>query len=109
MNDNVIKIQFEKEIVMIHLNSIAREITNYRRIKNLPSVDDLSKTSLGILEEGGEFEKARREKDPNAMTNALIDVMVFTLGALDILNVDIETELRNVIEDNKSRIYKTTH
>lgn len=81
-------------------------IITQRKAKGFPSATDLDKTSLGLLEEAGEFEKARRKGDQWAMVNALVDIIIFCLGGLKILDIDAEIQIIKIVEENESREHK---
>lgn len=88
---------------MIDLREIQKRIIAYRRAKGFPSADRLDKTSLGLLEEAGEFEKARRHENREEMIDALGDIIVFCLGGLSILGTDAEKLLEEIVSVNEDR------
>jgi len=88
---------------MVNLNKLQEMIIAQRKAKGFPSATDLDKTSLGLLEEAGEFEKARRQGDHWKMVNALVDIMIFCLGGLAILDIDPEIQLVKIVEENAKR------
>lgn len=94
---------------MIDLEQIAREIISNRHRRTWPSATKLDKTTLGLVEEVGEFESARKANDHELMVDALIDVIVFCLGGLKILEADIEKSLQAVIDKNKTRTHRGVH
>ncbi len=94
---------------MLDLNIVAKEIIENRIRRGWPSARDLSKTSLGLLEESGEFEKARRMGNREMMKDSLIDTMIFCLGGLNILRSDAEKMLQEVIMKNKTRKHNGHH
>ncbi len=94
----------EKEI-----GSLQRKIILNRVRRGWPSANDLSKTSLGLLEEAGEFEKARRKEDVEEMIDALGDVMVFCLGAFEILCVNGLIVTQKIVEANVEREHTGEH
>ncbi len=94
---------------MINLNAIGKDIVKNRIKKGWPSAHDLSKTTCGLAEEVGEFEKARKRNNEEKMVKELIDVMAFCLGGLEMLKVDIEKELEIVIKALPTRTHKGVH
>ena len=91
------------------LYELQEEIIANRRHRGWESADDLSKTTLGLVEEVGEFEKARREGDVEEQADALVDVIVFALGGLDILGKDAHLEIERVVLANRDREGQTDH
>ncbi len=87
------------------LRDLQRQIIANRKRRGWPSAHDLSKTTGGFMEEGGEFEKARRKGNREAMVDALGDVMVFCLGAFEILDVDGHEVVRKIVKANDNRKY----
>lgn len=94
---------------MIDLNDIAREVVENRKRRGWPSAHDLSKTTEGLAEELGEWAKARKNDNPDAMVDALVDLMVYCLGGLRILGCNSEKELLKVVETNKTREHTGHH
>ena len=88
---------------MISLDKIQEMIIDQRKAKGFPSATELDKTSLGLLEEAGEFEKARRKGDRSSMVDALVDTIIFCLGGLKILETDAEIRIVDTVERNKDR------
>lgn len=86
-----------------------KEIIANRVRRGWVSATDLSKTTLGLAEEVGEFEKARKSNDRDAMIDALGDIMVFCLGGCEILEVDAEEVVSKIIEANKNRTHTGNH
>jgi NTP pyrophosphatase (non-canonical NTP hydrolase) len=73
------------------------------------SATDLQKTTLGLVEEIGEFEKWRRKQNIEEMIDGLGDTIVFALGGLEILGVDAQKVLEDIIIKNESRTDQTDH
>ncbi len=67
-----------------------------------------------IKEEYTELVKAYQTKDSNELVDALIDILVVTIGTLDTLGIDIDkawddvykANMSKVIGENKKRTYK---
>lgn len=91
------------------IKDLQKEIIANRIRRGFPSATDLTKTTLGLAEEVGEFERARKKNDHAAMVDALADIMVFCLGACEILQVDAEEETAKVVEANKNRTHTGVH
>ena len=94
---------------MIDLNKIAKEIIENRKRRLFPSAHDLNKTTSGLAEEVGEWAKALRKVNTDEQVDALVDIMVYCLGGLEILGVNPEEELLAVIEANKKREHTGHH
>lgn len=91
------------------LNAAGDRVVANRKRRGWPSARDLLRTTAGILEEGGEFERARRRGDVDAQADALLDLMVFCLGGLRILGQDVEKELTGVLDRNEIREHEGNH
>ncbi len=91
------------------MRKLQKKIINNRKNRNWPSAYDLSKTSLGILEEAGEFEKARKTENIDEMIDALGDIMVFCLGGFEILDTDGLDVVCKIIEENETREHSGYH
>lgn len=91
------------------MRDLQKRVIANRKRRGFPSATDLSKTSLGLLEEAGEFEKARRQKDVEAMADALGDVVVFCLGGFEIIGVDGLEVVRKIVEANETREHSGSH
>ena len=61
-----------------------------------------------IEEETGELQAAIKSNDRVEQLDALIDIMVVTIGALHSLGVDAEGAWREVLRSNLDKIDKTT-
>ena len=53
-----------------------------------------------IAEELGEMKDALEAEDPEEVVDALIDILVFTLGTLDLFKVDADLAFKSVMEAN---------
>lgn len=56
-----------------------------------------------IYEEVVELDEAMDQKDPEEIVDALIDIMVFTLGTLDAFNVDASDAWKQVLKANMAK------
>tara|TARA_R110000787_G_scaffold68607_1_gene153340 strand:- start:159 stop:593 length:435 start_codon:yes stop_codon:yes gene_type:complete len=56
-----------------------------------------------IYEEVVELDEAIDQKDPEEIVDALIDIMVFTLGTLDVFNVDAAQAWKQVLKANMAK------
>jgi|MudIll2142460700_1097286.scaffolds.fasta_scaffold00168_18 predicted RNase H-like HicB family nuclease/NTP pyrophosphatase (non-canonical NTP hydrolase) len=84
-------------------------ILTYRRRRNWPSATDLSRTSLGLLEESGQFEQARRLTNRTKMLEALGSVMTYCLGACAILGVSAHALVDRAVMQQQHRPRQRTH
>jgi len=91
------------------MKQLQKVIIANREKRCFPSASDLSKTTCGFAEEVGEFEKARREDDRDAMVDALCDIMVYCLGGFEILERDALAEVRKVVRVNEDRVTQKPH
>jgi len=91
------------------LRGLQREIVANREARGWASATDLDRTTMGLAEEVGEFEHARRKLDIPEQVDALVDIMVYCLGGLEILGQDAYVELIKVIERNKTREHDGQH
>ena len=85
------------------------EIINNRIRRGFASATDLSRTTLGLAEEVGEFEQARKRDNHTDMVDALGDVMVYCLGGLEILGEDAMDVLGKIVDNNKTRTHTGSH
>ncbi len=94
-----------RETPMIDLKTLQIEIIENRKRRNWASAYDLHKTTEGLAEEVGEWARAIRVGDRTAAVDAVGDVMVWCLGALEILNQDADHVLLTIVENNKTRTH----
>jgi NTP pyrophosphatase (non-canonical NTP hydrolase) len=85
------------------LAELQREVIANRICRRFASATDLNRTTCGLAEEVGEFERARKVNDEEGMVDALADIMVYCLGGFEILRRDAHREVAAVVEKNKSR------
>lgn len=91
------------------MKHLQKDIIANRIQRGWISATDLSKTTLGLAEEVGEFEKARRSDDKETMVDALGDILVFCLGGCEILGVDAIKVITEIVEVNKTRSHTGNH
>jgi len=91
------------------LKSLQKEVIANRVRRGWPSATDLVRTTTGLAEETGEFERARRRGDKPAMIDALADVAAYCLGGFEILESDGHAEIAKVVEANKNRTDQVGH
>lgn len=101
---------------IVDLNALAAEIVNNRKRRNNPSATDLSETTLGMVEELGAFETARRKHeaalkvppgaDPDsseidsarhAQAECLTYLMLYCLGAFHMIGEDADNWLAETV------------
>lgn len=68
--------------------------------------DRVTKQCSNILDEYDELVMALENKDPIELTDALCDIMVFTLGAFHIAGIDANAAMTAVYESNMSKFVK---
>jgi NTP pyrophosphatase (non-canonical NTP hydrolase) len=73
------------------------------KIKRNFNVSDVGKEIVLMAEELGELAKAYKKNNKEEQVDAVLDLMVYCLGLLEILGIDGDKELKKVIEDNKNR------
>lgn len=93
----------------IEIKKVQEEIMKNRKRQGFASAKDLSKTTLGLAEEVGEFERARRKGDAIGMVDALCDIAIFCLGGFEFLGRNAYIEICAVVEKNKARVDQTAH
>lgn len=98
------------------IKEMQQEIIANRVRRGWRSATELDSTTLGLAEEVGEFEKARKQMTDvrdimlkNEVIDALGDIMVYCLGGLEIVGADAQTVLEEIIERNKTRTHKGVH
>lgn len=91
------------------MKRLQKEVIANRNRRGWESAHDLSRTTLGLAEEVGEFERARKTKNRAKMLDALADIAVYCLGGFEILGADALTEVTEVIVANKNRTHKGHH
>ena len=91
------------------LKKLQVEIIENRKARGWASANDLSKTTCGLAEEIGEFERARKSQNKLDMLDALADIMVYCLGGFEILEANSLEEVTKVVEINKNRSHTGTH
>lgn len=90
---------------MMTLKEMQTEIIENRKRRGWPSAIDISKTTLGIMEECGEWAKGIKHKDVSRQIDALGDIIVFCLGGLEMLGADAHQVLHDIVTANKDRQY----
>lgn len=88
---------------MGNLKSLQKEVLANRIRRGWKSAYDLSKTTCGLAEEVGEFERARRNCNHDEMLNELADIAIWVIGAFEILNCDAYSKVEEVIVRNATR------
>lgn len=91
------------------LGELQREIIANRERRGWRSAHDNIATTLGLAEEVGEFERARKRGDTEGQVRELADILVYALGGMEILGADALVELRKVVEVNKTRTHDGVH
>ena len=86
------------------LKKIQQEIYQ-NKVNHGFNVTDVNKEFCLLYGEVGEAYDAYRKKKDD-LGSELADVAIYLLGLSEILDIDLETEIRNKMEINKKRIYK---
>lgn len=77
--------------------------TSVSRLNNADLYEYLKFRGEMMSEEVQEYFEALKDRDAEGVVDALIDNLVFTLGTLDILHVDIEEAFNAVIDANLNK------
>jgi NTP pyrophosphatase (non-canonical NTP hydrolase) len=93
----------------IEIKKIQEEIVANRKRRGFASAKDLSRTTLGLVEEVGEFERARRNGNALEMVDALCDIAIYCLGGFEFLGRNAYTEIATVVAKNKLRPEQKAH
>lgn len=91
------------------LQNLQREVIANRKRRGFPSAEDLRRTTCGLAEEVGEFERARKVDNEEGMVDALADITAYCLGGFEILRRDGHCEIAMVIKKNATRDDQKEH
>ena len=94
---------------MMTLAEMQKEIIENRKRRGWPSATEIHRTALGIMEEAGEFARGLKRERRDEQIDALGDLIVFCLGGLEILGVDVHTLLDKIVTGNKTRSHDGHH
>ncbi|MBU2542218.1 hypothetical protein KJ785_01495 [Patescibacteria group bacterium] len=89
---------------MLDLPQIQKRIIE-NKIKQGFNVTDIHKEFCYTYEELAEANRAYYKNLPD-LGEELADVVIYILGLAEILNIDLEQELKNKMDKNEKRIYK---
>ena len=89
---------------MVDLNELQKQVYQNKLDKKF-NVTDINMEFALTYGELSEAYDAWRKKKGN-VGEEIADVIIYLLGLCEILNVNLEEELLNKIEVNKSRVYK---
>lgn len=88
---------------MIDLKAKQKEVFQNKLNKGFPT-DDINREFCYLYGEVAEaFDAYRQKKDD--LNEELADIMIFTLGIAEMLNIDMEDALLKKIEKNNNRVY----
>lgn len=88
---------------MIDLKAKQKEVFQNKLNKGFPT-DDVNREFCYLYGEVAEaFDAYRQKKDD--LNEELADIMIFTLGIAEMLNIDMEDALLKKIEKNNNRVY----
>ncbi|MBI2639806.1 MAG: hypothetical protein HYW90_02850 [Candidatus Sungbacteria bacterium] len=92
-----------------HLKLLQRRIYRNKVAKGFNvsrSRNGVREEIVHLVEELGELAAAHRRGNRSKVINALIDLMVFDLGFLEILGVNTDREMDKVLVQNEKRRYR---
>ncbi len=88
---------------MIDLKAKQKEVFQNKINKGFP-IDDVNREFCYLYGEVAEaFDAFRNKKDD--LNEELADIVIFTLGIAEMLDIDLEDAVRNKIDKNNKRIY----
>lgn len=88
---------------MVDLKAKQKEVFQNKINKGFPT-DDINREFCYLYGEVAEaFDAYRQKKDD--LNEELADIMIFTLGIAEMLNIDMEDALLKKIEKNNNRVY----
>jgi len=87
------------------IKNLQREVYNNKKNKGF-NISDIGKEIVLMTEELGELAKAYKNKNKRKQVDAVIDLMIYCLGLLEILKVNGDKELKKAIANNKIRKHK---
>ncbi len=76
------------------------------KVKKGFNTTDISKELLYLTEELGEAVRAYRKDSKDALAEEIVDLIIYSLGALEMLGKDGYEELIKKIEKNEKREYQ---
>ena len=76
------------------------------KVKKGFNTTDISKEFLYLTEELGEAVKAYRKDNKHAKTEEIVDLIIYSLGLLEMLGKDGYEEIMKKIEKNEKREYQ---
>jgi NTP pyrophosphatase (non-canonical NTP hydrolase) len=89
---------------MVDLRSLQKEVMRNKQEKGFNTTDIAAEFCRAYEELSEAYSKASKSED--GVGEEFADVVIFLLGMSEILGIDLEKELVNKIEKNKSRKYK---
>jgi len=88
---------------MIDLKAKQKEVFQNKINKGFP-IDDINREFCYLYGEVAEaFDAYRLKKDD--LQEELADIVIFTLGIAEMLNIDLETAVDKKVEKNAKRVY----
>lgn len=88
---------------MIDLKAKQKEVFQNKINKGFP-IDDVNREFCYLYGEVAEaFDAFRNKKDD--LNEELADIVIFTLGIAEMLDIDLEDAVRNKIDKNNKRVY----
>lgn len=76
------------------------------KVKKGFNTTDVSKELLYLTEELGEAVRAYRKEDKDELAGEIVDLMIYSLGLIEMLGKDGYEEIMKKIEKNEKREYR---
>src|SRR3989344_8162989 len=76
------------------------------KVKKVFNITDISKDLLYLTEELGEAVKAYRKDDKDELAEEVVDIIIYSLGLLQMLGKDGYEEIIKKMEKNEKREYQ---
>lgn len=89
------------------LREIQKRIWENKKRKGF-NTTDVSKELLYLTEELGEAVKAYRKEDKEELAEEVVDIIIYSLGLLEMMDKESYDEIVKKIEKNEKREYQPT-
>jgi len=93
------------ETDMSELADLQERIFKNKKEKGF-NVSDIGTELLLITEELGEAVRAFRRENKTELAEEIVDIIIYCLGLLAILDVDASTAIQKKVEENEKRVYQ---
>lgn len=84
------------------LKNLQKEIFQNKKARGF-NTEDIGREIVLMTEELGELACGFKNKDKDAMADAVGDLMVYCLGLCEMMGIDSEELLRKIVDNNKTR------